>query len=416
MKKVIYIIGVFLLAIAVLLGVVFFWFQREVSIAHTLYRQDGTYLVMFQNAMELRPTGGFLGNFAEVTVKSGQVIDYQVYNTNEFDRGKDGLEPPEVYKEMLGVNMWQLRDANWDPDFPTTAEKIMEFYTLQGGDKDIVGVVAIDSHVLPELLDYLGEIETESFPDGLNSENVLWQLQYELNIGFLDKGLEREDRKQAFQEIFQEVLEKIKDTSWSEKRELFYLMQEWADQKHVLVYHRDSNVQEYIDSLGWTGKINQDAQHYFALIDANLGALKTDYVMEREVHMDIQDCEQGLCYETTLKYHNTQDEATELTDDYVSYTRVLLPEDAVITNIQGIGRNGQVDITKLHRRKSAGFQVIVPVGEKTEITVKYHYPQRTQQQLYIQKQPGIKELPISIQYNNFSTRGILTEDTSTYLP
>lgn len=416
MRKVILVSGVLFLIGAIILGVVFFWFQRELSVAHTLYRQDGTYLVVFQNAMELRPTGGFLGNFAEVTVKNGQIMDYQIYNTNEFDRGKDGLEPPVVYKDMLGVTKWQLRDANWDPDFPTTAEQIIDLYELEGGEHNILGVIAIDSHVLPMLLDYLGEIKTETFPEGLTSDNVLWRLQYELNVGFREQGLEQDERKQAFREVFQEVVHQLQDTSFSEKREVFHHMKKWADKKHILAYHRDSQVQGYIESLDWAGNIHQDSDHYFALIDANLGALKTDYVMERRVNMDIKDCEQGLCYTTTLKYHNTQDEATKLTDDYISYTRVLLPEEAVITDVQGIGRNGQVDFETLHGRLSAGFQVIVPVGEKHEVTVKYHYPQQSQQELYIQKQPGLKELPISIQYNDFSTQGTLTEDTSTYLP
>lgn len=92
-----------------------------------LYRKQ-TYLVLLQNNMELRPTGGFIGSFALLTFNKGQLLDFEVRDVYSTDGQLKGhVEPPTELKEHLGEAGWYLRDSNWDPDFPTSAARAAWF-------------------------------------------------------------------------------------------------------------------------------------------------------------------------------------------------------------------------------------------------------------------------------------------------
>jgi len=51
----------------------------------TGFNGERTYLLLFQNNLELRPSGGYLGNFGIIKVKNGKPIIFEVHDTNIFD-------------------------------------------------------------------------------------------------------------------------------------------------------------------------------------------------------------------------------------------------------------------------------------------------------------------------------------------
>ena len=70
------------------------------------------------------------------------------------------LSSPEPL-HILNAN-WQMQDANWFFDFPTSAKKLMWFYEKSGGPT-VDGVIAINSNILPKLLAITGPIELSEF-------------------------------------------------------------------------------------------------------------------------------------------------------------------------------------------------------------------------------------------------------------
>src|SRR5258708_20983577 len=80
-----------------------------------------TYLVLFQNNMELRPTGGFIGSFGLFTFVKGRLIDdsiFFVYST--YGQLKGHVEPPSSIKNYFGEANCVLRDSYWGPGFSTS--------------------------------------------------------------------------------------------------------------------------------------------------------------------------------------------------------------------------------------------------------------------------------------------------------
>jgi hypothetical protein len=293
----------------------------------------------------------------------------------------------------------------------------MELYVLQGGDKEIEGVITIDSHILPVLLEELGPVYLESLGgEPVTADDVLWRVQYDTNWGFFERGREREDRKEALVELVESLEERVRQVSWRQGWSLFQRMVELADQKHILAYMKDDVTQNILTKYNWDGRVNQDAEHFFQLVDANLGGLKTDFFMERSIDMNIQECPEGLCIEARIKYVNTAQEESILNSTYRSYSRVILPQEAFVTEVVGVDRASRIDYTVEHNRKVAGFQLSVPVNQTREVILRYHQPYNAQDASFmIAKQPGILEFDLIVETSSQKLQQSVNRDTTVRL-
>lgn len=402
-KRIFIILGIIILILIgigiILSAIIWGTYKKEISLVQAIQKQgEITYLVLFQNTLELRPTGGFVGNFAEVTLNKGKITNYTIYNTNAFDYGKPGIDSPQPFKDMLGVNQIQMRDGNWSPDFPTTARQIIDLYKLEGGVQNISGVIAVNASVLPEILKIIGPVYIESIDEVLNADNVLLAVQYELNFGFIEKGISRSDRKEPIKDLAIEVESRIRKASPQTLYKLGNMLIDQANQKQLLLWSSDQKVQKNGEALNWDGAIeNNEEGDYLMLVDANLGALKTDYYMKRDINKTVDTCGDTLCSKVTIRYTNTAKTASPLNNDYKSYTRVLLPKNAFITSITGIEKE-KIDYSTEYNKKVAGFQIQIPFNGYKDIVIDYTIPKLQQYSLQIQKQPGIAGFGLNFDY------------------
>ncbi|MEK7076976.1 MAG: DUF4012 domain-containing protein, partial [Patescibacteria group bacterium] len=75
-------------------------------------------LLIFQNPAEIRPGGGFIGSYADMTVKNGQLINLEVqdiYWPDHPTNFKLKVVPPEPLQTI--TEDWGASDANWFFDF-----------------------------------------------------------------------------------------------------------------------------------------------------------------------------------------------------------------------------------------------------------------------------------------------------------
>lgn len=405
----------FILILGLIIFVIWFWnsYKNEIQLLRAIQSQsEVNYLVIFQNTLELRPTGGFIGNFAEVTLDKGKVKQYKIYNTNVFDYGKPGIPAPKPFRDMLAVDEMQLRDSNWNPDFPATAKQVVELYKLEGGTKDIAGVVAINASVLPELLKILGPVYVDEINKPLDENNILLELQYELNFGFIEKGIDRVDRKEPIKDVALEIETRIRKSGFRDLYKIANLILDQANKKQILLWSQNKDIQDKIVNLNWDGDIESNLEgDYFMLVDANLGALKTDYYMKREISKSISQCENKICSQVSITYTNTATKASPLNNDYKSYTRIILPKEAFVNSIDGIkGNMNTVDYTYDYDKKIVGFEILIPFNNSKTIVLDYTIPSIDKYKLYIQKQSGINGFDFKLDNKiNNSTRSIFVD-------
>jgi len=122
-------------------------------------KEGASFLLLAQNNDELRPTGGFISSIGLLTLAHGVPQKLTLEDSYQVENWRmPHPDPPEPLRRYMGLDLWVTRDANWWPDFPTSAEAVVQLYTLNQGRR-VDGVLAIDMSGAAELLDALAPLE-----------------------------------------------------------------------------------------------------------------------------------------------------------------------------------------------------------------------------------------------------------------
>jgi len=376
--------------------------QAVVDIADALLVRDGkerTYLVLFQNNWELRPGGGFIGSFGVVKVKNGNILSIDVHDTANFDgRIPSTITPPYPMGETLNIDSWKLRDSNYSPDFPTNVESAVMFYEMGGGKEQFDGVFAITTNVLITTLEVTGPVRIEGYSGEYGAENAIELLQHQVEVGYKDQGIEKGDRKVVMNDLARAVLDAIGPLDISRKFQLAKVARENLYTKDIQIYFEDEELQKVVNARGWDGRVDRVWQNdYLMLVDANLGAYKSDRLIDREVeyHVDFSGENPQARLEITYTHNGiTKDWKT---NDYQSYLRVYVPEDAWLESHKGLSY--EVQYGEVFGKKYFGTLIQVPLNTTRTFSFTYELPSSIDEDFYdlkIQKQAGIYEIPYMV--------------------
>ncbi|MDA1241446.1 MAG: DUF4012 domain-containing protein, partial [Chloroflexi bacterium] len=121
------------------------------------YRGAQRILLLGQNEHEIRATGGFIGTMGMVTLQDGKIVAQEFGGSESFAPGRHKT-PPAEFKSYYGAGGWFVRDANWWPDFPTSARAALSFVE-HDRKVNLHAVVAIDTTMIGLLISHLGSIE-----------------------------------------------------------------------------------------------------------------------------------------------------------------------------------------------------------------------------------------------------------------
>ncbi len=364
------------------------------------FEKEMSYLVLFQNNLEIRPTGGFVSSFATAKIKNAHPKNFQFYCTAVFDidlSTPTQIEPPDPIKKYLWVKNWQFRDGNWSPDFPTTAEKMMELYHLQGGREEFDGVIAITPEVLRSLLEIHGPIYLEGYDLTIDKDNFLLTLEKQIEIDYPTQGLQKYERKDILKDLAEILIEKTLSLNPLKSFKLISLAQRHLDQKDILLYFKDIKLQEDVSLFNWSGEIKKTDSDYLAVIDANVNAFKADLFVKRNLEYQVDLSRNVPSVKLIINYEHTAKEKSWLTRDYQSWLRVYVPEDSWFTNIDGLATPSEYG-KEFGKSFMAGL-VKVPISSARQIILEYNLPNNIKDSPYtllIQKQPGIEKLPVDI--------------------
>lgn len=373
-----------------------------VSMADYVFRKDDvekTFLILFENNMELRPGGGFIGSFGILKTKNGQLVDFIVHDTGNFDgRIPSTIQPPYPMKETLRIDSWKLRDSNYSPDFATNAAQAEEFYRLGQGQEQFDGVVAITTNVLASFLRVTGPVQVPGYPGEYTAENAVLGLEEQVERNFVEQGIDRGDRKEIMTPLGLEILRRVKEFDLSKKYELFKVVLDDLNRKDVQLFFKDENLQRHVTAAHWDGQIDKEWQDdYLMAVDANLGAFKSDYYVKRSMDYTVDFSGDKSHVKLAITYHHTATGKSWLTKDYQSYLRVYVPEGSWLTAYSGNATEPK--FVDEFGKKVFGMLVQVRLGEAKTVTLEYDLPSGISPDFYdvkIQKQAGLDDVPVSI--------------------
>ncbi len=381
--------------------------KKEIAVIDTLVseltKKDGvtrTYMVMLQNNYELRPGGGFLGQYAIVKVKDGVVLSQTFEDANLLDQRINAkITPPTPLTRKMQIKKWKFRDSNFSPDFPTNVEKAEYFYRLAGGHEKFDGVVAVNTDVFNHILDLTGPITPSGYSTTFNSADGALKLEEVVEKNYLGEDVAaavKQNRKAIMKVLTAEIIGKL--TTLNNIPKLAELGLNELRNKNVMLHFTDANLQKEVESVHWDGSVVKDwGGDYLMFVDANLGALKTDYYIKRRIDYTVDFTGEKPLATAIYTYTNTAPYGDWRTSDYHTYLRAYTPLGSKY--LERFMINAVAPGEDLNHTFFGGY-VDVEIGQSdVTTTLKYELPDTIKPENYtllIQKQSGVGTIPTKV--------------------
>lgn len=383
-----------------------------------------TYVVIAQNNDELRATGGFISAVGVLTIDKGKIVGLDFKDSYSVDNWKrDHPEPPEQLRKYMGSELWVFRDANFWPDFPTSAKAIEYFADLDLGlDPD--GVIAVDQYALQILVGGLGSVAVAEYDnDVLTSENAIAKIR---NYWEPPAGTEGEwknwlpwykQRKQFMSYLVQAMRTKLESDTKSISLPAFAKsVLQALNEKHILWYF-SGPLGGGLDDGAWGGAIPQKTNDYLFVVDTNMGFNKANGIVKRRINYAVNIDAGGLARaELLVSYNNPanrdvsclHDSYYEATYDlmmnrcYWNYLRVYVPAGATLVGDEN--GDDMEDIGVENAKQVWARWMVVPAKARPQVAIGYYLPDPVLQKvgdvweyrLLVQKQAGTDSTPLQV--------------------
>ncbi len=293
-----------------------------------------TYLLVFQNHTELRPSGGFMGSFAEIELDRGEIKRVRVPGGGPYDMQSQlraRVVPPAPLQ--LVSSRWEFQDVNWFGDFPSTARTVNWFWS-RSGQPTLDGIVAVNATILPKLLRVTGPIEMPEYGKTVTEENVLFETQKSVELEY-DK-VENAPKK-FVADLLQRVLERLKQLPNEGVLALADVFAGALSTKDILAYFADADEQAFAMKMGWAGTWKTTRGDSLALVEANIAGQKTSASIDEEVehHAEIQEDGSIIDTVTLTREHTAQKGELFKGVNNVTYARVYVPRGSELIEASG---------------------------------------------------------------------------------
>jgi len=387
-----------------------------IALLPELLGQSGakTYMLLFQNDAELRPTGGFMTAYAYVKVEKGKLTPLDSYDIYDLDaRWGRSLPAPDPIKKYLPlVNNWNLRDMNLNPDFKLSMETFMEHYKEIPGIRQIDGIIALDTQFPVELLKVLGPVGVGGWGE-FSAENdprcdcpqVVYALE---DISTRPTNYIREDRKAVLGPLMHSIIANAMGSPKSTWPQLLNVGLNAIKEKHLLLYFPDESSQNSAEGFNAAGRIRSFDGDYFHLNDTNFAGAKSNMFITQRIEQEINLSTDGTLTKTiTITYDNPHppsncDLETAglcLNGIYRDWVRLYVPKGSTLQEVIG-SEVAAVTSEDLDKTVFEAFFTLRPQSS-SKLVFTYDLPgtYTTPIPLLIQKQPGKPNITHSIVFN-----------------
>lgn len=292
------------------------------------------YLFLFQNNNEMRATGGFIGSYGLLDISRGNIRNFYIDGIfNPDGQLKEKIVPPKPIQKISAA--WSLHDSNWFPDFPTSAQEAIKFFEKTGGPTTD-GVITLTPAVMQKLLKITGPIEMPEYDVTLDEKNFVEKTQYEVEI---DYDREENKPKKILSDLAPIILDKIfnsKDIATISKT--LAALSEGLNQKHILIYSTNEQLQKIISEQGWSGEVLPAGKDYLSIVNTNINGYKTDGVIAEDIKHEAEVQADGSIVDTvtvTRKHNGGNSDYEWWNKVNADYMRVYVPKGSKLLDVQG---------------------------------------------------------------------------------
>ncbi len=390
------------------------------------FEKPATYLVLLQNSNELRPTGGFIGSLAKITLDQGRLLDIAIQDVYAVDGQLKGhVPPPAPIAELMGQEHWYLRDSNWDPDFKISGQQGAWFYEKETGEV-VDGVIAVNLPFVVELLKVTGPIVLADYNDRITAENFFGKSIYYTQTDFFPGSTQKSD---FLGTLARTLISRLTTDTTLSPADVFGAFALGLQRKDILFYFRTAELEQLTEHYQWAGRVIPESDCRpggvnFCLFDplvfseANVSVSKVNYFVSRHATREIAIDPQGFLTETvTVEIQNqASGEERGVSGNYLTYVRFFMPQDVTSQDIV-------IDGVPIPSRKAGdtkpqppyierveapdgfvglGAAIDVPTGAKRQVRISYKRTtplpvsddREGRLELSYTKQPGVSDMPL----------------------
>jgi hypothetical protein len=372
-----------------------------------------TYLILLQDNMELRPSGGIVRLYGILKFNKSKITEFSTYDVIEADNQLRGhVEPPFAIRRYLPSEHWYMKDGSFDVDFVKSASLISHFLLVETGNK-ADGVISMDMTCLKNILHAIGPIYLADYKQNIGENNLYTLAQSHAKNDFLKS-------------LYEETITQLVNT----KKSHLLIAQVISDslmRKHLIFTSKDwqnvFTVNGWSSAL-WDERVDSDKfiNDFVGINEANLGMNNTSFFVKRLVSQKVTIGDSGsIEEELNINYKNESTSSSG--GDYKNYLRIILPKDtrlseilindapqkiidAIIDPLVYEGKkfkapNGlEIEKVQEEEKEIFGFIVTIPAKEIVRIKLKYTLNENItlntfSYSLKLFKQPGIDSVPYS---------------------
>lgn len=406
--------------------------------------QTRTYLVLAQNNHELRATGGFVTSIGRVTVADGHIIGIDFVDSYDPSISRTDLALPSAPKpvqKFMGIEVMLLRDVNWSPDFPTTAQIARTIYSQQTG-RTIDGVISIDLQAVELIVSALEPLALPGIDEPLTSATVIerikqfWASPLESDASLAGGQKEWwQQRKNFIPLLAKSAVTRIQQGNFDKLR-MVGAVQNALNSRALQMWLAHPAVAQELARLGWDGGLKPPTSgDFLALVDTNFGYNKADAVLQRTLQYQVEWPQgptqpavatvaityrhpyerPGYVCDQTPHYEDTYEEM--MVRCYYDYVRVFAPGGSEL-----LGSSGLMPDTVTSERGEGGAQLfggyfILAPGAQNTVVFQYHLPPTIQSEGYsllVRRQAGIGALSFVATINNHAVQTTIDEGRFTW--
>jgi hypothetical protein len=311
--------------------------------------EDKRYLLVFQNNAEMRGSGGFLGSYALVDFREGKIRDLEVPGGGSYDTEaglKDKIKAPQPL--WLVNPQWHFWDANWWPDWPTTAKNLMWFYEKSDGPS-VDGVISFTPSVVEKLLTVTGPIDlTKDYGLVITADNF-WQ-EVELTterdnlvkdnpeaVAHLPQGQKGKPKK-IIGDLMAKILEVLPQKIDKDNLiKLLNISEDSLASKQIMFYFKDNTLEDPVLRHNWGGAMTAAPLDYLMVTNTNIAGAKTDRVIKESVSHQAKIASDGSIVDTvTITRTHTAAKNTPLVGvRNVDWIRIYVPQGSQLVAATG---------------------------------------------------------------------------------
>ncbi|MFH1967142.1 MAG: DUF4012 domain-containing protein [Patescibacteria group bacterium] len=354
---------------------------------------DHTILLVFQNSHELRATGGFMGSYALLKTKSGQIESLVVEDIYDADGQFTGFvsAPPGVQEYLSSARGMRLPDSNWQAEFSQSAQNILQYFAL-GNRSNIDTVMAVNHSVLENLLQLTGPVYLPDYHQTITAETAVNLLENRPGAFFAGSG----QKKHLISQLLNQMMLKTEDLTTDDWSKLLALLPRFVSQKDLQIYSIQPKLQAKLEQLNltgsWTWPENTDL---IGWVESNVGINKVNKYVTRSLEIELKQ------YQTQIfaQFDNTD------SLQYTNYQRVYIPSQWQVVSVV----DHQKEIVDWHLKiielasgqtvGEIGFLMLVPSYGQQAISIVFdrrNNPLTEGKKVYLPKQSGLPPVPITI--------------------